>query len=65
MHGIKRAELSVEFGALLSLAGQLVRDSEAQAVVLLCHFHAFSSFVLGCGLMDNHLDDGEEQRSND
>ncbi len=36
MHGIKRAELSVEFGALLSLAGQLVRDSEAQAVVLLC-----------------------------
>lgn len=36
VHGIKRTELSDEFAALMSVAGQLVRDVEAQAVVLLC-----------------------------
>lgn len=36
VHGIKRSELSDEFAALVSLAGQLVRETEAQAVVLLC-----------------------------
>jgi hypothetical protein len=33
-----------------------------EAIILMCHFHAFSSFVLGCGIMDNHKDEDDENK---
>lgn len=36
MHGIKRTEISDELATLLTMTGQLARDTSAQGVVLLC-----------------------------
>jgi len=32
------------------------------AIVVMCHFHAFSSFVLGCGVMDNNPQDDKPSK---
>jgi len=31
-----------------------------QAIILMSHFHAFSSFVLGCGIMNNQTEEEDD-----